>query len=101
VFVSRVICDPAGVRWLVYEVAPIASSPTLEALRQRLERRRSWLAFESEQGELRAMVPAPSEWPRWSDASLAQCLAQAAPADRAQFRRANDPPSSEVRLDDA
>ena len=88
---SRAIVDPDGVRWLVYEIAPVAPTPTLEPLRARHERRRSWLAFESEHGAVRELVPVPEGWPRCGDALLGEWLERAAPLDPGHARRRSDP----------
>lgn len=90
-YVSRVIHDLQGVRWHVYEVAPIAPTPTLEPLRERHERRRHWLAFESDSGELRGLVPMPDEWPRCDDAVIVALLERAAVLDPESLQRATDP----------
>lgn len=90
-YVSRVIHDLQGVRWHVYEIAPLAPTPTLESLRERHERRRHWLAFESDAGELRGLVPMPDEWPRCHDAVLVDLLERAAVLDPESLQRATDP----------
>ena len=90
-FISRTIVDTDGTRWLVHEVAHVAATPALEALRQKFERRRPWLAFESEAGAVRALVPVPTTWPRCSDVTLVTWLARADPITPAVARRAADP----------
>lgn len=90
-YLSRTIIDHEGVRWLVSETGPVPATPTLEDLRVRHEQRRAWLAFESERGAVRELLPVPDDWPRCSDAALVAWLDRATPLDPSHARRWSDP----------
>ena len=79
----REVRDAAGVMWNVFDVfpferqlAPGRAAPT----RLAPEMASGWLAFQSEAGERRRVVPTPVGWEGLSDAELVALLATATPA---------------------
>ena len=77
----REVRDADGVAWTVFDVfpferqlAPGRPAPT----RLAPEMASGWLAFQSEAGERRRVVPTPPEWERLSDAELLRLLDGAA-----------------------
>ncbi len=79
----REVRDAAGVAWTVFDVFPferqLAPGRPVPA-RLAPEMASGWLAFQSEAGERRRVVPAPAGWERLSDAELLGLLAGATPA---------------------
>jgi hypothetical protein len=79
----REVRDAAGVTWNVFDVFPIERqlAPGRPApARLSPEMSSGWLAFQSESGERRRLVPTPVGWERLSDAELLALLAGATPA---------------------
>jgi hypothetical protein len=79
----REVRDAAGVAWNVFDVFPIERQlapgrPTPTQLSPEMES--GWLAFHSEAGERRRVVPTPAGWDQLSDADLVRLLAGATPA---------------------
>ncbi len=88
----REVRDAAGVRWDVFDVFPLERQlPPGRPAPTRLapEMASGWLAFQSEAGERRRVVPTPAGWEALSDAELLRLLAEAARAavgDRGEER---------------
>jgi hypothetical protein len=79
----RVIRDPSGVQWDVWDVRPeVVSRHVRSRLRDLPDG--GWLAFESV-GERRQLSPIPADWEQVSDDELGRLLARARP--RAPRRR--------------
>ena len=79
----REVRDADGVAWNVFDVFPLERQlapgrPTPARLAP--EMASGWLAFQSEAGERRRVVPTPAGWERLSDAELVALLAGATPA---------------------
>ena len=79
----REVRDAAGVAWTVFDVFPMErhlapGRPTPTRLAP--EMASGWLAFQSEAGERRRVVPTPAGWEARSDADLLALLARATPA---------------------
>jgi hypothetical protein len=79
----REVRDASGVAWNVFDVFPLERQlapgrPTPTQLAPEMES--GWLAFQSEAGERRRVVPTPAGWDQLSDADLLLLLAGATPA---------------------
>ena len=87
----REIRDASGVVWNVFDVFPIRRQlapgrPAPTRLSPEMES--GWLAFQSEGGERRRVVPTPDGWDGLSDADLLRLLADARPAPHGDERSA-------------
>ncbi len=79
----REVRDAAGVLWSVFDVFPLERQlPPGRPAPTRLapEMASGWLAFQSEAGERRRVVPTPAGWEHLSDAELLRLLAGATAA---------------------
>ena len=79
----REVRDADGVAWNVFDVFPMdrqlaPGRPAPTRLAPEMES--GWLAFRSQAGERRRVVPTPAGWERLRDAALLALLAGAAPA---------------------
>ena len=91
VMASREFKDTAGTAWMVWDVTPQEMSSALRKLTGSGEERRApWLAFQSETGDKRRLVPVPQNWLECTDEELLQWWSRAARVPPAPARRSND-----------
>lgn len=87
---SRRFVDCVGVPWTVYCVASPILLPSPVALLPHVERRGSWLLFESAEGDRRRLAPYPADWREITAFELERWCMRATPIAELPARRRED-----------